>query len=312
MHIRSLAVISSLVLATGCGGGGTGGGTTEGITGSNQKNIPTVDPELCDTTGKQVQTFDLNQDNTPDVWKLYATVEEDGTKIDVLTCKQVDYDHDGKKDYVAIYNKTGEMVAEEFDFTFDGRFDAREHYDKKGGKIFMVERDLDHNKNPDTWERYDIAGNLESVERDRNGDGKADLWEQYQRGVLLAILYDDDYDRKVDRKESGRPSVNFTRPSVGGGASGSAAAGGSAGASGSSGAKTPAATSGEQAGDKPKDPGLVEESPTVPGQTPAGAKPGAKPGEKTDPKAKGGDAAKSGAKPDAKTGAKPDAKAEPK
>jgi hypothetical protein len=96
-------------------------------------------------------------------------------------------------------------VAEEFDFTFDGKFDSREHYDKKSGQIYMVERDLDHNKNPDTWEKYDTSGSLESIERDRNGDGKPDLWEQYQKGVLLAILYDDDFDRKVDRKESARP-----------------------------------------------------------------------------------------------------------
>jgi hypothetical protein len=275
MQLRSLAVIASLALMTGCGGAGKGDGTTEGITGSNQKNIPKVDSELCDTTGKQVQTFDLNQDNTPDVWKLYATVEEDGTKIDVLTCKQVDYDHDGKKDYVAIYNKTGEMVAEEFDFTFDGRFDAREHYDKKGGKIYMVERDLDHNKSPDTWEKYDVAGNLESVERDRNGDGKPDLWEQYQRGILLAILYDDDYDRKVDRKESGRPTVTFARPS---GTSTTPAPA----ASGST--STPPADRPRQGG------GLVEETPTVPGETPApGAQPpagGAKPADKTAPATK--------------------------
>lgn len=270
MQIRSLAVISTLALAAGCGGSGTGGGTTEGITGSNQKNIPKVDAELCDTSGKQVQTFDLNQDNTPDVWKLYATVEEDGTKIDVLTCKQVDYDHDGKKDYVAIYNRTGEMVAEEFDFTFDGRFDAREHYDKKGGKIYMVERDLDHNKAPDTWEKYDVDGNLESVERDRNGDGKPDLWEQYQRGVLLAILYDDDYDRKVDRKESGRPTVTFARPS---------------GANPTPPSSSPAAP----AAPARQSSGPAEETPTVPDQTPAGAQPAsdaAKPGAKTAPATK--------------------------
>jgi len=284
MEIRSIHVIFALGFAApGCGGAGAAGGDTEGIGGSNQKNIPKVDSELCDTTGKQVQTFDLNQDETPDVWKLYATVEEDGTKIDVLTCKQVDYDHDGKKDYVAIYNKTGEMVAEEFDFTFDGRFDAREHYDKKGGKIFMVERDLDHNKNPDTWEKYDPDGNLESVERDRNGDGKPDLWEQYQRGVLLAILYDDDYDRKVDRKESGRPTSSF-RPASSTGAPPAPSAAPAAGSTGA--AKTPA--------ERPRGEGIVEETPTVPGQTPpppaagpAGSKaaPGAKPAPGTKPAA---------------------------
>ena len=275
MQIRSLHVILSLGLAAGCGGASAGSGGTEGIAGSNQKNIPKVDSALCDTTGKQVQTFDLNQDGTPDVWKLYATVEEDNTKVEVLTCKQVDYDHDGKKDYVAIYNRTGEMVAEEFDFTFDGHFDAREHYDKKGGKIYMVERDLDHNKNPDTWEKYDVDGNLESVERDRNGDGKPDLWEQYQRGVLLAILYDDDYDRKVDRKESGRPTVSFTRPAVSSPPVGTSGSSGS----GAGNAPPPAPTTGEKSRGT-----LKEENPTVPGQAPpagaapaAGAKPGAKP-----------------------------------
>lgn len=210
MGIRSarlvLVGIGSLALATAAGCKGKGSASGEGgLAGSNQELMPKVDPELCDTSGKQVQTFDLNQDDQPDVWKLYAQMEEDGAKLDVLTCKQVDYDHDGKKDYVATYNKQGELVAEEFDFTFDGKFDAREHYDKKTGNIYMVERDLDHNKNPDTWEKYDTSGSLESIERDRNGDGKADLWEQYQKGVLLTILYDDDFDRKVDRKESARP-----------------------------------------------------------------------------------------------------------
>lgn len=263
MEIRSIRVLLGLgLVAAGCGGAGKGGGSTEGITGSNQKNIPKVDPELCDTSGKQVQTFDLNQDNTPDVWKLYATVEEDGTKVEVLTCKQVDYDHDGKKDYVAVYNKTGEMVAEEFDFTFDGRFDAREHYDKKGGKVYMVERDLDHNKNPDTWEKYDPDGNLESVERDRNGDGKADLWEQYQRGVLLAILYDDDFDRKVDRKESGRPQSPLPRPTD------------------SPAPATTAPAAAPTGAEKPKNPGLVEETPAAPGQQPAPAQPAPKPAPK--------------------------------
>ena len=204
--VAAISATLAGLLAAGCGGKNKNEGTgPDGMGTSNQQLIPKVDPELCDTSGKQVQTFDLNQDNKPDVWKLYASVEEGGTTVEILTCKQVDYDNDGKKDYVAVYNRRGEMVAEEFDFTFDGRFDAREHYDKKTGGIYMVERDLDHDKKPDTWEKYASAGALESIERDRNGDGKADLWEQYQAGQILAILYDDDFDGKVDRKESARP-----------------------------------------------------------------------------------------------------------
>ena len=39
------------------------------------------------------------------------------------------------------------------------------------------------------------------MRRDRNGDSKPDQWEQYKDGVLIAILYDDDFDGKVDRRE---------------------------------------------------------------------------------------------------------------
>jgi hypothetical protein len=199
---RLAVVVGALAAAGACGDKNKkGADDPDGFTNSNQANMPKVDPALCDTSGKNVQTFDLNQDGRADVWKIYAQEEEDGTKLDVLTCKQVDYDKDGTKDYVVVYNRQGEMVVEEIDLGLDGTFDAREHYDKKTGTIYMVERDIDHNKNTDTWEKYDSGGQLESIERDRNGDGKPDLWEQYKAGTLLAILYDDDYDRKVDRKE---------------------------------------------------------------------------------------------------------------
>jgi hypothetical protein len=38
------------------------------------------------------------------------------------------------------------------------------------------------------------------------------MWEQYKDGVLLAILYDDDFDGKVDRREEipgARPKVDM-------------------------------------------------------------------------------------------------------
>lgn len=210
MEIRTGCLILTAALAlsaAGCGGSSKGESTMPGGMGaSNQANLPKVDPSLCDTDGKRVETFDLNQDNNPDVWKLYAQVEEDGTNVDVLTCKQVDYDHDGDKDYVATYDRTGALVSESFDFTFDGKFDATRYYDKKTGQVYMVQRDIDHNQKPDTWEKYDTQGQLESIERDRNGDSKPDLWEQYQKGDLLAILYDEDFDGKVDRKQSSRPT----------------------------------------------------------------------------------------------------------
>src|SRR5215213_4139058 len=62
--------------------------------------VPKVDPTLCETAGKNVVTSDLNKDNKPDVWRLYKTEDEGGTKIEFMTCKQVDMNQDGKKDWV--------------------------------------------------------------------------------------------------------------------------------------------------------------------------------------------------------------------
>ena len=52
-----------------------------------------VDPTLCDTNGKNVVTYDLNHDGKPDVWRLYKVEDEGGTKVEFLTCKQVDLRH---------------------------------------------------------------------------------------------------------------------------------------------------------------------------------------------------------------------------
>jgi hypothetical protein len=164
-------------------------------------SIPKVDPTLCDTTGKNVVTYDLNHDGKPDVWRLYKTEDEGGTKVEYMTCKQVDFDHDGRKDWVVAYNRKGMPIYEKADFDFDGKWDMSAVFDPKTGKIAEVERDTDFDGKFDVKEIYDTDGQLIRVERDRNGDGKPDLWEQYKDGVLIAILYDDNFDGKVDRRD---------------------------------------------------------------------------------------------------------------
>jgi hypothetical protein len=184
--------------------GVAGPDTTLGTGDGGELRVPRVDPSLCDTKGKKVETFDLNRDNKPNVWKLYASVEEGGTVTDILTCKQVDYDSDGRMDYVAIYDRTGQLVAEEIDRDFDGKVMIRAHYDPKTGHKVLVERVSTFGGQPDIWEKYDDGGKLELVLHDRNGDGKPDVWEQYVDGELVAILYDDTFDNRVDRREERR------------------------------------------------------------------------------------------------------------
>jgi hypothetical protein len=184
--------------------------------------ISKVDATLCETAGKNVVTYDLNRDNKPDVWRLFKTEEEGGARIDVLTCKQVDFDHDGRKDWVVGYNRKGAVLYEKADFDYDGRFDMSSIYDQKTGKVIEVERDSDFDGKYDLKESYDSAGLLNSVRKDRDGNEKPDVWEQYRDGQLIAILYDDDGDEKVDRREEvpgARPKVEMPEL-VGGSASG--------------------------------------------------------------------------------------------
>jgi hypothetical protein len=178
--------------------------------GSNQTTTPTqsldvavpkVDPTLCETAGKNVVTFDLNHDNKPDVWRLYQTEDEGGTKVEFMTCKQVDFDHDNRKDWVVAYNRKGNPIFEKADFDYDGKWDMSSVFDPKTGVVAEVERDTDFDGKFDIKESYDSAGQLTSARRDRNGDGQPDQWEQYKNGVLIAMLYDDDFDGKVDRRE---------------------------------------------------------------------------------------------------------------
>ena len=205
--LSKLVVLAALLAA--CGGKKD---AKEPTTGSGDPGVAKVDPTLCDTNGKNVVTYDLNKDNRPDVWRLYKQQDEGGTIVEFMTCKQVDFDHDGRKDWVVAYNRRGAPLYERADFDYDGKWDMSAVYDTKGGSLAEVERDTDFDGKFDVKEVYDSQGNLTSVRRDRNNDGQPDLWEQYKDTILLAILYDDDFDGKVDRREEipgARPKVEM-------------------------------------------------------------------------------------------------------
>src|SRR5262245_58307629 len=122
-RMRRRLMMLAMAGAVGCGGGqkkAAGPAVAEGGAGNEDLHIPKVDEKLCDTKDKKVMLFDLNHDGKPDVWKLYEQREQKGTNAEVMTCKQVDLNHDGKKDYVAEYDENGNIIAEEYDFDFDG------------------------------------------------------------------------------------------------------------------------------------------------------------------------------------------------
>jgi len=189
------------------------------MVGDDSTTGPKIDPTLCDTENKEVERYDLNKDGKTDVWKLFKLAEVAGTTTRIPTCKQVDLDHDGKKDYVVAFNDKGGLVFEKIDLTFDGSFDAFHKYEEQPGDkpsvLYEIQRSSKFDGKYDVIERYcanptDVepctVGDLISVQRDTNGDGKPDIWEQYDKGELVAILYDDPpYDGKVDRREEIAP-----------------------------------------------------------------------------------------------------------
>src|SRR5678816_3921523 len=119
--------------AAACGGGSKKDTTPKdsGSTiGSSQ-----VDPTLCDTSGKNVVTYDLNKDNHPDVWRLFKTEDEGGAKVEWMTCKQVDFDHDGRKDWVVGFNRKGSRLVEKVDMDYDGQLVAILYDDNYDGQV---------------------------------------------------------------------------------------------------------------------------------------------------------------------------------
>ena len=134
-------------------------------TDSLEVSIPKVDPTLCDTNGKNVVTYDLNHDNRPDVWRLYKTEDEGGTKIEFLTCKQVDANRDGKKDWVVAYNRKGNALFERRDLDFDGKWDVNMVYDTKSSVLAESERDTNFDGQYDVKEYYDTRRGLEHPQR---------------------------------------------------------------------------------------------------------------------------------------------------
>lgn len=197
---RLFAVAVAVALVSACGGKDKKA-AEEPKADPGEAKLPGPDVGLCDVIGKRVTMFDLNRDRTPDVWKVYEQTQTGDTRIEVVRCKQVDFDHDGRKDYVVEYDDRGGKTVERFDFDFDGRFDAVFRFDDQSSRVTEVERDSDFDGRLDLHEDYDESGVLKEVKRDRNRDGSPDLWEQYVKGQLVAILYDDNFDSRVDRRE---------------------------------------------------------------------------------------------------------------
>ncbi|HXU79891.1 MAG TPA: hypothetical protein VN914_00730 [Polyangia bacterium] len=194
-------------LAAGCGSKQQ---TPVATAGTGPKGGIQVDPTRCNPSGKQVVTADVDGDKKADVTKLYETREVGGQKMQILACKQVDLNHDGKIDIVYHYDQAGVLTFEEFDIDFDGRFETWTYY--QGGQKVREDRDMDYDGRPELSEYYE-SGRKVRAERDTNRDGRIDEWEYYENGKLDRIGYDttgsgraDKWDRAPEDSTAGSTS----------------------------------------------------------------------------------------------------------
>ena len=151
----SLLCCGVVIGISGCGGttAASPGASASGLKVSANDFGAQFDRSRCDDRGKQVVSADTNGDGKPDVVKLYTVVEQGGQKVQQMTCRQVDLNHDGKMDIIYSYGPGGMLMTEDFDLDFDGKFDERVYY--QDGKKVRMERDMDGDGRPDYVEFYE-------------------------------------------------------------------------------------------------------------------------------------------------------------
>ena len=200
--------VLGLLTGPGCGGTGTPPPQTAATAGaSNVQAAPPVDRNRCKSEGKQIVGADTNLDKKPDVWKYYVA---NGSGSQVMTCKQVDLNHDGKVDITYYYDDTGlQSVLEEFDLDFDGRTDLTVYYGN--GKKVREELDTNYDNRSDLWKFYEDE-KLVRVERDSDYNGRVDQWEYYENGRLDRIGYDTAGSGRVDRWDRAPEGVDDSLP----------------------------------------------------------------------------------------------------
>jgi hypothetical protein len=192
------ALIVALVVA--CSGANeqtaareAGFGGVEGETGVRD---PAEDGRRCPRDAAYVEeSLDTSGDNVADVRKVYR-VEGEGAKAQkIILCRELDLDHDGRKDIFRFYNDEGRPLRELVDANFDGTIDSIAYFES--GRMVKQEADRNGDGRADETRHY-VQGKLMRVDRDDDHDGEVDVWEHWDQGELVRIGYDVNRDKVAD------------------------------------------------------------------------------------------------------------------
>ncbi len=197
------AVAAVLALEPGCAGkkdaGKDGKSKSPDEAGEDSQSAPEVDPNLralrvdelrCSQQGQRANQQDLDHDGKADLVSMYS-----GEGI-TLSCRQADFNFDGRLDAYFHYDDKGVLNREQFDLDYDGRIDIGRTF--KDGKLVLDEQDTNRDGFVDAWRRYD-KGRLLRIETDRDGDGRPDMFAYYVAGRVDRIGYDVNGDGRVDQ-----------------------------------------------------------------------------------------------------------------
>jgi hypothetical protein len=191
---RAILLLCTLSLMVACGAAKDKRSRRAGRDGLSGPMGRIDEGARCDTKLGREVLVDLNQDDVPDVRKVFKTVN--GTEV--LICREADLNFDGTKDLFVFYEDSGRIVRDEADLDFDKRIDIISLFDK--GKVIKQEIDTNSDGLVDRV-RY-IQNDLPiRTEGDTDGDGKVDLWEYYIAGRLVRVGMDLDGDGRADSWE---------------------------------------------------------------------------------------------------------------
>jgi hypothetical protein len=180
-----------------CGGAQQSQGTTAGDFGGDVGlREPGEDGRRCPADAAYIEeSLDTSGDNVADVRRVYRVEGEGNQQMRLLVCRELDLNHDGRKDIFRFYNEEGRPMRELTDADFDGSIDSIAYYEN--GRMVKQEADRNSDGNADEI-RHFTKGKLSRVDRDDNYDGEIDVWEHWEEERLRRIGYDINRDKVAD------------------------------------------------------------------------------------------------------------------
>jgi hypothetical protein len=137
----------------------------------------------------------------------------------VLERTEVDFNGDGKIDFIQNHDPSGQWVEKESaDINGDGSMDVVYTYKRNlaqpSPELVLAEYDAKFEGRPTLWKHYK-GGKLARREVDRRGLGRPDYWEFYEDERLVRIEKDEDADGRPDSQPAFRAIVRPKGPEPG-------------------------------------------------------------------------------------------------